>query len=216
MRDPLNRLLSAYLDKFVKSPRRGMHGNYGFRFFGSALSFEQFAQRVASNNTYRDLPDGLHLGTNPHWKPQRYICSLEKFAHVYNFIGRFENVREHAESLLRALGLWDSFGATGWAPKLAAGLDNETRRDSLFARSSPHKTESSARYAELYAPPGLEDLLRNAYAMDYELLGALGADPTKPPVSGFGWASARRHVDRRRLCDLDPSGFGAYCETTGL
>uniref|UniRef100_A0A7S0TAN7 Carbohydrate sulfotransferase n=1 Tax=Chrysocystis fragilis TaxID=1411660 RepID=A0A7S0TAN7_9STRA len=215
LRDPLSRLASAYLDKFVQSPKRGIHANYGIRLFGESLSFEAFARRVASNNTDRASHDGLHLGTNLHWKPQRYICSFEKFAHLYHFVGRYENIREHAESLLRALGLWDDFGASGWAPPLGKNHTppaSRVPRDSIFARSSSHKTGSASKYADLYAPPGLEAAVRAAYSMDYDLFDAIGAHPADPPTSGRAWARRRADPRHRRLCHLDSRAFGAdYC-----
>lgn len=211
LRDPLTRLLSAYLDKFVASPQLGIHGDYGVRLFGSAISFAEFARRVASNNTDRKLADGLHLGTNAHWKPQRFTCSLEKFAHVFNFVGRYENIREHVESLLRSLGLWDTYGAQGWAPRVFSGNGTRPPRDAIFARAAAHKTNAAERYAEYYAPSGLEATMRRAYKMDYDIIDALGALPDRPPTTGFAWGRYRQRRRHRRLCDLDPEAFGNYC-----
>lgn len=172
-RDPLRRLASAYLDKFVESPKRGIHANYGIRFFHEThLSFEKFARLVSSNNTDASRQDGLHRGTNAHWKPQRYMCALETFAPLYNFVGSHEHLREHAETLLRSMGLWNEYGKTGWAPRATRESNSTTiYRDELFARKSPHKTESASRYDELYGHDGLEELVRTAYEMDYEFLG---------------------------------------------
>ncbi|KAJ8598506.1 hypothetical protein CTAYLR_001375 [Chrysophaeum taylorii] len=210
LRDPLTRLLSAFLDKFVESPRRGLHSNYGIRLFGRRMDFRRFVEAVASNQTRRDEPYGLHLGTNAHWKPQRFSCSLEKFAHHFHFVGRYENLREHSESLLRALGLWEDVGKTGWAPP----VPNISRphRDSLFARAAAHRTGSDRRLEDYYTPD-LERMARQAYAMDYDFLDALGADdPSAPPVSGADWGPRRR-----LLCGLVDDGttpFGPYCTTT--
>ena len=59
-------------------------------------------------------PAGLHPHTNPHWRPQRFMCNLEKFLPAYNFVGSFDHLKEHAEKLLRGLGLWDDYGSSGW------------------------------------------------------------------------------------------------------
>lgn len=42
---------------------------------------------------------------------------LDKFLPYFDFVGDFGHVREHSEELLRHVGLWDEFGATGWGPK---------------------------------------------------------------------------------------------------
>lgn len=179
LRDPLVRLLSAYIDKFVE--RRGFNANYGIKVFGRRLSFRDLVLQVASNNTDRRRPDGLHLGTNPHWKPQRFLCSLEKFAPVFHFVGRYENKREHIEALLRALGLWEDFGASGWAPP---NRHNHTvLRDALFDRTAMHRTDADRRYSEFYTGD-LEAIARGAYAMDYDLLATLAADDGAPATPG--------------------------------
>ena len=58
-RDPAARLLSAFLDKFVDSPGRGVHGDYGLRHFGRKLDWPGFVAAVASNATDRAKPEGL-------------------------------------------------------------------------------------------------------------------------------------------------------------
>ena len=69
LRDPATRALSAYLDKFVDSPSRGIHGDYGLRHFKRAMNWTDFVDALASNNTDRYKPEGLHAGTNAHTSP---------------------------------------------------------------------------------------------------------------------------------------------------
>ena len=240
LRDPLTRLLSAYLDKFVLAPKRGLAANYGVKHFGSSMSFETFIDAIASNITDKASPYGLHLGTNPHWKPQRYQCSLEKFLPVFSFIGRYENIREHAETLLRAANLWDDFGKSGWAPTFVKrpisphrslaehNASNDVLRDAIFARAAAHGTNAKNRYRDYYrleqeedrAPPMdqsrqslLEHRATEAYAYDYELLRVLDIDPLGLPVTGATWTTfLREHPHHRRLCHLDSRAFGPdYC-----
>lgn len=215
LRDPATRALSAYLDKFVDSPSRGIHGDYGLRHFKRAMNWTDFVDALASNNTDRYKPEGLHAGTNAHWKPQRYHCSLEKFLPKYQFVGRYESLRDHAEMLLRSLGLWDEYGAAGWGHRdkrkrlLPKPGDRVPVRDGLFAQKAKHSTHAEQRKAEYLTPPILAKL-RAMYAMDYELLDAIGAASHGDPVAGGGWAPLRR-----RLCDGkrrdDRKMFGAWC-----
>ena len=216
-RDPATRLLSAYLDKFLDSPARGIHGNYGLRHFGRVLNWTDFVDAISDPNTDKRRPEGLHMGTNGHWKPQRFTCNLEKFLPAYSFVGRYESLRDHAETLLRALGLWEDFGSHGWAerptkerfkpdPNAPAPL-----RDELFARSAKHHTNSGNRKAG-YLTPEILAKIRAAYAMDYEIFDALDAHPDAPPTAGHAWRGEKRVCDLGR--PLDRRGFGDYCKVT--
>lgn len=217
-RDPAARLLSAYLDKFVDSPGRGVHGDYGLRHFGRKLDWRGFVDAVTSNATDRTKPEGLHLGTNAHWKPQYYQCGLEKFLPHFSFVGRYENLRDHAETFLRSRGLWAEFGASGWAPRSRGERLNPSAaapaplRDDLFGRAAKHHT-NSARRRDDYLTPDILAKIRAAYDMDYALFDALGAHPDAPPTTGLGWRRTRK-----RLCDLgvpkDRRAFGQHCIVT--
>mmetsp|Transcript_12189 Transcript_12189/g.43074 ORF Transcript_12189/g.43074 Transcript_12189/m.43074 type:complete len:322 (+) Transcript_12189:310-1275(+) len=209
LRDPATRLLSAFQDKFVNAPKRGLSSNYGIKLFGKKLAFQDFVLRVASNNTSRRRQDGLHTSTNAHWKPQAAICSLEMFLPVYSFVGRYENLREHSESLLRSLGLWDEFGAAGWAPKNAFGRTPAATpdRDMLFASNgATHRTGADSAAAGRYTAE-LRAVVERAYAMDYDIFRATGAFVNATPATGGRWHSKTKH-----LCRIKPGGFGEYCK----
>ena len=214
LRDPLTRLLSAYLDKFVLSPKRGMHANYAIKHFGKkkAMNFSDFVNEIAKNDTNRASPAGLHLGTNPHWKPQRFQCSLEKFLPVFSFVGRYEHIREHAEALLRAKGLWESFGKEGWAPAFyRKDKRNQTLRDAIFDRAAAHSTNANNRYRDYYQKGDLRRVATTAYVPDYDMLRVLGTGDA--PVSGVRWEHyLRERPNRRILCAFDARAFGNdYC-----
>ena len=103
---------------------------------------------LGSENTDRYKPEGLHVGSNAHWKPQRFHCSLEKFLTKYQFIGRYESLRDHAEMLLRSLNLWDAYGSKGWGHRdkrqrlMPKPSDSIPVRDSLFAQKAKHSTNA--------------------------------------------------------------------------
>eukprot|EP00804_Cyclotella_cryptica_P008387 CCRYP_003910-RA/>CCRYP_003910-RA protein AED:0.27 eAED:0.27 QI:476/1/1/1/1/1/3/193/521 len=120
IRDPAERVLSAYLDKVAtKSGQANVKRLYGFdRFF----SFEDFIKRL--NLTYiesgcatKELekkPEsgmtGLTLCSNPHWRPQIMSCGLYERLDRFKFVGDIHNSPDHTRELLKAVGLWESHG----------------------------------------------------------------------------------------------------------
>ena len=79
-----------------------------------------FVALVADPNKNRSRPEGLHFGTNPHWRPQRYLSNMERWLPYFDFVGAYEHLALHAEMLLRARGLWDAYGAAGWRARASA------------------------------------------------------------------------------------------------
>ena len=205
-RDPAERLLSAYLDKFANG-KRYMTGSYAVRIFKDRnMNFSGFVDRVASNNKIRGKPDGLHPNTNPHWRPQRFMCNMEKFLPAYNFVGSFDHLQDHAEKLLRSLGLWEDYGKSGWSragkPKLTAaertrarakaavGIE-DTGAGAMFEKNAAwHQTQKmKPANHDLYTPALLAKIKR-AYAMDYEMFDAIGFGGLEP-VDGANWGDAK-------------------------
>lgn len=110
-RDPVERLLSAYLDKFVH------RAGYPVRLFGTRdVSLNEFLDFALDPNTDPSIPRGLHAHTNPHWRPQMLVGNVGKFLPTMNFVGRFDHLGVDARALLEHLGLWDAYGRTGWGP----------------------------------------------------------------------------------------------------
>ena len=181
-RDPLERLLSAYLD----------------RLRSSAVLFPRFVRALAGA-----VPVALRGGnisrlapsTDPHWRPQRYFCNLERFAPVYNFIGSFADITAHAEALLRRTGLWTSVGASGWGVEGGA----------MF-QSAPlwqHASGAAQSYREHFTPE-LERLARDAYRADYRFIARLtGGGPKGVARSGGDARAGQAPPPRDGPCSLD-------------
>lgn len=51
----------------------------------------------------------------PHYV--KMFFGLDKFLQYFDFIGDFNHIQEHSEELLRRMGLWEEFGASGWGPQ---------------------------------------------------------------------------------------------------
>jgi len=214
-RDPAERLLSAYLDKFANGKRYAT-GSYAVRIFKTrGLNFSGFVDRVASGNRVRSNPDGLHPNTNPHWRPQRFMCNLEKFLPAYNFLGSFDRLADHAERLLRGAGLWEEYGASGWGKRgkitqlvhsaKAAVLPNATAAGFAMFRFNAawHATKRMKPEQHDLFTPELLTKVRRAYRMDYAMFDVVGA-MRDAPADGSAWGDAG-YAARQTMGDYDRS-----------
>ena len=193
-RDPAARLLSAYLDKFV------LGNSYSTKVFHKEkkLKFDEFVDLATSPNKNRSIPLGLHFGTNPHWRPQRYLSNMEKLLPVFNFVGAYEHLTLHAEMLLRSLGLWDVYGASGWWRK-----GRRYKADSIFAANgAKHRTKHKRSQSQYYTPALLAKV-KAAYKMDYDMLDAIGYG-TEYPTTGTNWLRTPREA-RFDSCRIAPA-----------
>jgi hypothetical protein len=169
-RDPVERLLSCYLDKFV------LQRSYSTTILetkdGRTLSFEEFVRVVSAGR--EDSKENLGVGrmwgldqaTNPHWREQwRFVG--EGLLHQVDFIGRFEFAGAHMEELLRKLHLWEEFGASGWGHDGTSAIFME---HTVKGHSTGGKKVGHAIYLD--SPDDLiRDRIARAYHLDYEYLG---------------------------------------------
>ena len=92
LRDPHSRILSAYIDKVVKTDHvKRMCGH-------QPSSFEEFIKMEC---------------TDPHWDPQRSNVD-DKWWPYINFVGYIETAAADMEQLLRRVGAWEQYGSNGW------------------------------------------------------------------------------------------------------
>ncbi|XP_078382299.1 carbohydrate sulfotransferase 11-like [Oculina patagonica] len=104
VREPFERLLSAYLDKFYGGQDPGFHKNFGqeiirrYRPGGKPedknITFDEFVNYVIN------IGDGYW---NEHWKTYDKLC-YPCGVH-YDFIGRFENLEDEARYVLEISGI---------------------------------------------------------------------------------------------------------------
>ncbi|XP_066286949.1 carbohydrate sulfotransferase 14-like [Branchiostoma lanceolatum] len=103
VRDPLERLVSAYRDKFVEHPEEYFGRRFGTRIqkmfrngmwniLGADVTFQEFVRFVIQAKGY-DL--------NEHWQSYNELC--QPCAVNYDFIGTYENLEEDAEHVLKVL-----------------------------------------------------------------------------------------------------------------
>ncbi len=157
IRDPAERLLSAWLDKFVRNPG---YANSVLWPGASNMTFDQFVVFVLDPNTDESKHRGLHRQSERHWRPQVMVGGLGKWWPTISFVGEFDNLRADTERLLRQFGVWQALGAQGWS----AHADS-----AMFATNEAvNRTGARARMNEFYDSDKL-NAVREAYAMDYEL-----------------------------------------------
>ena len=110
---------------------------------------------------------------NAHWTPQSINCHLDKFLPLYDFVGSQENLSEHARIVLKDLGLWEEYGASGWP----GGEDEFLPLQS----NAHHKTESSQQSQSMYTPE-LLDKVKTIYKEDYDMIESLGLTGEHPVI----------------------------------
>lgn len=191
LRDPAERLLSAYLDKFA-SRRPGLR--YTFRPGDYDMPFDEFVANVLDPNTDPGRPQELHEGTDPHWRPQHLVGAVGRYADHLTMVATFDDVRSWIERVLRRVGGWDEFGASGWPS--GAIFD---------ANDAAHRTGAASKIADFYDADTLERVY-DAYAGDLEFpAGSASSSGVTEPARSM----APRDVEVRPA-RLPPGRVGPY------
>mmetsp|Transcript_17250 Transcript_17250/g.32948 ORF Transcript_17250/g.32948 Transcript_17250/m.32948 type:complete len:274 (+) Transcript_17250:178-999(+) len=119
IRNPVERLLSAYLDKVAsekQAVRQHFQKNYGlnhtisFREFVNYLGDERQSCPLSKKNYKIDGLRGVDWCANPHWRPQTFFCGLSEFLPRFSFIGALDHIEHQSRALLQSVGLWESHG----------------------------------------------------------------------------------------------------------
>ncbi|XP_073410274.1 carbohydrate sulfotransferase 9-like [Dendrobates tinctorius] len=148
-RDPLERVVSAYRDKFLheddvyyrENITKLIKKSLGIQ-SKTNITFEQFANFITKENPYyRDT----------HWKPMYQLC--EPCNIQYDFIGKFETLADDADFVLKIIG----------APKK---LKYPTMKH--HANESRTNYDISIRYLEML-PPVLFRKLLSVYSLDFSI-----------------------------------------------
>jgi hypothetical protein len=156
-------ILRRYAENFLRDLPDGTSLN--FSAFVRALSGGLTARsRLGQAEQHHDGPSHLlHPATNPHWRPQRFMCGLEEYLPHCQYVGRFEHLHEDTHELLAHLGLWQEYGSSGW-PRVGEMFGAADR-----GSDANPATDTKTLYPR-YFTPELEALARRAYAEDYRWL----------------------------------------------
>jgi hypothetical protein len=91
-------MLSAYMH-LIKNPKAIQRYHTYFTDRQRNITWTDFIDLVTVNETV------MKPWKNVHWTPQSELCMFKKFWPLYNFVGNFENVTEHAKLLDNVLGI---------------------------------------------------------------------------------------------------------------
>ncbi|XP_072288353.1 carbohydrate sulfotransferase 8-like [Eucyclogobius newberryi] len=155
VREPFERLVSAFRDKF-ESPNSYYHPVFGRPIISKyRANATRAALRTGAGVTFREFVRYLldvkrPVGMDVHWEPVTQMCSPCLLR--YSFIGKFENLEEEANFLLRKIE----------APK-GLTFPHMKDRNPLAQRTSPDLTRQY--FAQLDAAE--RQKLYDFYFMDY-------------------------------------------------
>ena len=170
VRDPLERLLSAYLDKGLK------HKDYILRNCCQHNMRNQPYQQQCKvlkeiSNNHTSLPKMeeftfekfvktyMKQCKDPHWLPQSSRMNPSNWDFI-NFVGHFDSLAQDAQSLLKRVGAWESFGFDGWGVY--------QNRSFLENNDAKHATSSHTRIRKFYTPE-IKRLALDYLQADYDL-----------------------------------------------
>jgi len=154
VRDPVTRLLSAYLDRCVDNRE-------WFRCFAPGpVPLERVVAGLEEQvKEGKDIKD-VHL------RPQTDMCGFRYTD--YDLIGHMENFTDDSRAIMEKLGIWEDFGKTGWGP------DGKQAFATKAEETSNHKIDArhvdGEHVCEHYTP----ELLRRVetlYKRDFESFG---------------------------------------------
>lgn len=189
IREPSERLLSAYLDKILNNK---LYGN---------VSFAQFIHHLSLpiNGTRRQrglMHDGLGWYTDPHWRPQSFSCGLAQLLPHFHYVGGLDHVGAHSRAILEHVGLWETHGkyfhlsprsnTTGVVigtrpPELEPGKATGFQQDTKFL---DHHSRRAREKMERYYKPDLLAKVKELYQDDFALWQAIQLAGSKGIVSG--------------------------------
>lgn len=149
IRDPLERLLSAYLDKGIRKGGAYVIKHCSVPSKQQQLSFAEFIEIIKSS-----------CANDPHWRPQSDRIDQPVLWEYINFVGKFESLHTDTRNLLEKLGAWKTHGASGWGP---------SGNESIFSKGTEarHKTGSSDLLRMYYNESNIQSMALDFYRKDY-------------------------------------------------
>ena len=173
VRDPLERVLSAYMDKGLKTGLwqpsvEGAHlkrlcckvtqtripacKQFPLAPYKNALTSDNFPFEVFVTSFMRQCKD-------MHWEPQSLRMQKENWKWI-NFVGHFENNQDDTRRLLERIGAYEEFGSSGWG-------ESHNKSLSIFEKNlALHRTGSGNKMNDHYSLK-LESLVLQYYRLDY-------------------------------------------------
>lgn len=173
VRDPIERTLSGYLNKGQESLYLKYHC-CDMSFYNQTKPapadkaeychnepFTPYQMPVTESNfPFKDFVNHVMTDCDDvHWQPQ-YKRMKEDNWKLINFVGKSENGMNDTHRLLKQIGAFEEFGASGWG---------EFRNESIFqSNTAGHQTGSSKKVKQYYTPELFSQVLEHVRG-DYEM-----------------------------------------------
>lgn len=150
VRDPKERFLSAFLDKAVSN----FHTHIRNR---CCLD----SSCVPGSQTLLGFLKLCQVCEDDHWRPQHDRMDSKYWPYV-DWVGHVEAAAKDAERLLRQIGAWEEFGASGWGDGNSSIFEIKE-----VAGAGEHATWAQWQVWKWYTPE-VEELVERFYQQDYE------------------------------------------------
>jgi hypothetical protein len=189
VRDPIERILSAYLDKAMDQNgvylqnhccpvavklalQKKTEGHTAYHLLSCQKHLAQQRNPVKTNFGKQALVSFddfvqkvMPICSDPHWRSQKQRMGPLYWDHI-NFVGHMENIANDTERLLTQLGMWEQYGASGWG----SNPRNDGENTSVFAGLSTvkHATGSGSRLDQYLKTIDLKATLLQLTREDYD------------------------------------------------
>eukprot|EP00557_Chaetoceros_sp_GSL56_P003342 CAMPEP_0176500348 /NCGR_PEP_ID=MMETSP0200_2-20121128/13480_1 /TAXON_ID=947934 /ORGANISM="Chaetoceros sp., Strain GSL56" /LENGTH=319 /DNA_ID=CAMNT_0017898963 /DNA_START=72 /DNA_END=1031 /DNA_ORIENTATION=- len=159
VREPKERVLSAFLNKFVEEPDFYVNKCCKFK---SKIEKNYCIQKREEGDFIYFLNRTLDC-RNPHWTPQSEAVD-KKWWKQMTFVGYMDQVAGDAERLLKSIhssegtSAWEDFGKTAWGPHGSAAF---------MVRDTAHHATNAHDKLKKYYTPCTEKFVENHWAQEW-------------------------------------------------
>ena len=160
LRDPKERLLSAYLDKALHD-----QGSYLLDACCKSTRTCWTPTITGGGGTFADFFRLTQRCMDTHWRPQSQRME-EKYIPLLDVIGHMKTMERDAKRLLQRIGAWDDYGASGWGVHGNESIFQS--KGTVSHATSQNKADSRQRLAQFYTAE-LEKIVDLKYAKDYDI-----------------------------------------------
>eukprot|EP00977_Amphora_coffeiformis_P006116 scaffold1323_cov160-Amphora_coffeaeformis.AAC.21 len=190
IREPTERLLSAFLDKIARRQE------------GKNVTLEEFVTYLERDgdpvvrHPSRLFSTGLSWHTDPHWRPQAYSCGLALgLLPYFHHVGGLDRVAQHTREILESVGLWETYGRhyrltpnntrkVFNPPPFPLNPDQVALGFQQEDEALDHHSRGAQDKIHRYYSADLLARVRKLYAMDYALWDALQVAGSRHQVHG--------------------------------
>ena len=201
LRDPAERLLSAYLDKVEQKRFDELQVDFQQQTTNTSFRVIMFHNWVRALETTPFAKCQNRTGPSwcwdPHWRPQVYSCGIRKMLSLFDFVGSISHAASHTKALLQKVNLWNDYGAHYLVsekytkrsscqalppnPVITKGPNRVVVSSSSSSigfqqnvkDKNDHHTTNSKSKMSIFFTNEIQDIVKRLYHQDYELWNAL-------------------------------------------